>query len=105
MARLTRKDVPKAVIIPLTHKIPDDFLIGDNCGIYGWNWSAYRIDGRYVIQGYRSFPKDVENMPKAFVDELEAVRQRYSDGGYKDYDEFINTYRNRFDILYGLTIH
>ena len=105
MARLTRKDVKRAVIIPLSHKIPGDFTIGENCGIYGWNWTAYRIDDRYAIQGYRSFPKDAVCMPKAFIDELEAVYQRYRDKGYADYDEFIRSYRDRFDIFYDLTIH
>lgn len=73
--------------------------------VYGWNWTAYRIDGRYAVQGYRSFPTDAVSMPKAFVDELEIIWDRYRNHEYADYDAFMWAYRDKFDILYGLTIH
>lgn len=35
-----------------------------NAGVYGWNWTAFKVGDRILVQGYRNLP-DVEKMSKA----------------------------------------
>ena len=46
--------------------------IGSNCGVYGWNWTLYKVQGNDagVIAGYRSFPAGCVYLSKEQIDEL-----------------------------------
>ena len=66
--KLTRKDVEKesGIIFIAPHcgaQIAESYMvrIGSNHGLYGWNWSAYKVPecSATVVTGYRSFPAGV----------------------------------------------
>lgn len=46
--------------------------IGSNSGIYGWNWTLYKVQGNDagIISGYRSFPAGCVYLSKKQIDEL-----------------------------------
>mgnify|MGYP003275670318 CR=1 FL=1 len=62
---MTRKDVEKEsgiiFIAPYCGvQIAESYMvrIGTNSGMYGWNWSAYKVPecAATIVTGYRSFP-------------------------------------------------
>lgn len=57
---------------------PDD-LIGENYGIYGWNWKAYELYDYIIVTGNRNFPKN-------------AIPIDYNLSG--KYDKLVETYKN-----------
>ena len=61
--RMTRNDLKRfgerCIRLPYADPVTRHWhVIGYNTGVYGWNWSAYRVPGwlGVVIEGYRSFP-------------------------------------------------
>lgn len=46
--------------------------IGSNFGIYGWNWTLYKVQGNNagIVSGYRSFPAGCVYLSKKQIDEL-----------------------------------
>lgn len=46
--------------------------IGSNSGVYGWNWTLYKVQGNDagIISGYRSFPAGCVYLSKEQIDEL-----------------------------------
>jgi len=38
----------------LKHKSP----VAYTCGVYGWNYDVYDINGRAIVTGYRGMPSD-----------------------------------------------
>ena len=52
---------------------------GWNYGLYGWNWTAYTVEGfdGSIIEGYRSFPSWVITPTP---DELEVIHKAYKHG-------------------------
>lgn len=36
--------------------------IGYNTGVYGWNWSVYRIGNNIIVTGYRHFPSCTQEL-------------------------------------------
>lgn len=85
--RLTRNDLKKMGkrCIRLPYSNPSNHItdacqkIGWNEGIYGWNWSAYTIEGfdGIIIDGYRSLPSWVI-VPTP--NELEELYRAYKQG-------------------------
>lgn len=41
--RVFHTSVGETALVSIAHKI------GDNCGLYGWNWTAYRLGSSNVI--------------------------------------------------------
>ena len=99
--RLTKNDLKKlgkrCIILPYSN--PSNYSasgfkkIGWNEGIYGWNWSAYTLEGfnGTLIEGYRSLPswaivptnRELEELhnaykqgPNALIKALENVQGR-----------------------------
>ena len=101
--QLTKKDLwrygGKCIRLPSADPVTSHLLkIGYNAGVYGWNWSAYRVPGwlGVVIEGYRSFPswavranpEEVERIHKAdagepLADVLDEIMVAH---GYKGID-------------------
>ena len=46
--------------------------IGSNSGVYGWNWTLYKVQGNDagIISGYRSFPAGCVYLSKEQINEL-----------------------------------
>lgn len=49
---------------------------GYNAGIYGWNWSAYKIHDCVIVTGYRNFPhgEEVPNLAEHEAAAAEILR-------------------------------
>ena len=82
--RLTRNDLKNLGERCIRLPYGDPILYGCrrrgwNYGLYGWNWTAYTVDGfdGSIIEGYRSFPHDVITPTH---DELEALHKAYKHG-------------------------
>ena len=64
MTKLTRKDIEyynKPILrLGQEHSIllSDNFKIGYNQGLYGWNWTAYNYPDYIIITAYRNTPKN-----------------------------------------------
>lgn len=81
--RITRKDLKRefVVYLPEAQNLLTRLVgIADyyNCGIYGWNWDAWKIEGIVFVDGYRSFPKCDFNIPyeiaQQWLDEVRSER-------------------------------
>lgn len=53
-------------------------MIGTNCGVYGWNWSAYRVKGTntVILDSYRNGLRKWFNNFMAIRSELEDIDRR-----------------------------
>lgn len=61
--RITLKDLKRfgerCIRLPYADSITNDCQkVGWNEGVYGWNWSAYTLEGfdGTLLEGYRNFP-------------------------------------------------
>jgi hypothetical protein len=86
MAKLTRKDINVLRSIGYTvynvpyceaqHLLTGLERFGYNAGIYGWNWSAYKVYDAIIVTGYRNFPcgKEVPNLAEHEATAAEILR-------------------------------
>ena len=56
--------------------------IAYTCGIYGWNFDVYEIDGLTICTGYRGMPGRRANNIREYEDRARAIMEDYS----RDYD-------------------
>lgn len=85
MPTLTRKDLQHFKVLDTGYCTVQNLIrtelvemIGTNCGIYGWNWSAYRVKGTncVILDSYRNgLRKWFENFSK-IRSELEEIDRR-----------------------------
>ena len=61
--------------------------IGYNAGIYGWNWTAYHIDGILIVDGYRNAPT------KAIIPNYQLMNEYNNKGKGKSKDEKLQLIR------------
>lgn len=76
--KLTRKDVTEnsGIVFIASYcgvQYAEEYMvkIGSNTGLYGWNWSAYKVPGSAatIVTGYRPFPAGVY-LSRQQMDEL-----------------------------------
>lgn len=74
-----------------------DCEMGSNCGVYGWNWTAYKPANDIVIcTGYRSLTGiDANKITRKFDDMARAVREDYSIT-WKAREEKLNAIRDKW---------
>lgn len=87
----------------LYHLIRSDLVeeIGRNTGIYGWNWTAYRVNGTNVIilDSYRNgLRKWFDNFSKV-RDELEEIDRRCVKLWAKSEEEKVEILQNLQQLL------
>lgn len=82
--QLTRNDLKKLGERCIRLPYGDPVLYGCrrrgwNYGLYGWNWTAYTVEGfdGTLIEGYRSFPRGAITPTP---DELEVIHKAYKHG-------------------------
>ncbi len=59
--RITRNEINKENMVALGYRqcqtilnrFGEDYKVGYNSGVYGWNYDLYRVNGVNVITGYR----------------------------------------------------
>lgn len=78
--KLTRKEAVNicSIIFHVPYGDDDEALkmhavkIGSSCGVYGWNWTLYKVQGSGagIISGYRSFPAGCVYLTKEQINEL-----------------------------------
>lgn len=49
------------------------------CGVYGWNFDVYEVDGVAICTGYRGMPKGVDYDYKVLDEYEKKAREIYSD--------------------------
>ena len=74
-------------------------LIGESpvaytCGVYGWNFDAYCVDGFTICTGYR-------NMPGESVADYETLN-KYETAAEKIYNDYKRPYEERIKEINGL---
>lgn len=80
MLAMTRKDAKESCTLIFQCPYGDDngvlrwnaVEVGCNRGIYGWNWTLYKVQGNNagIVSGYRSFPAGCVYLSKKQIDEL-----------------------------------
>lgn len=81
---LTRKDINLLRELGFTvynvpnHHEAQNLLVGCdsfgyNAGVYGWNWSAYKIHDSIIVTGYRNLPPCGEHIPNLAEHEAAAA--------------------------------
>lgn len=74
---MTRKDVRESFSRVFRGDIGEMKMhlekVGYNCGVYGWNFSVYRVGSAAIVTGYRNLIG--EPLPPAAIQILENVRK------------------------------
>lgn len=85
MPTLTRKDLQRFKVLDTGYCTVQNLIrtelvemIGTNCGIYGWNWSAYRVKGTdcVILDSYRNGLAQWFKNFQAVRSELEDIDRR-----------------------------
>lgn len=59
-----------------------------NCGVYGWNWSAYIYGNVAIVDGYRNFPKDSYNFDMDIIYKYNQIGRLVNDKyTWRDYEK------------------
>ena len=61
--------------------------IAYTCGVYGWNFDVYNVDGLIICTGYRGMPGRRANGEREFEEKARAIRNNYS----MPYDERVSS--------------
>lgn len=57
------------------------------CGVYGWNFDAYKVDGLTICMGYRNMPGRTANGIREYEERARAIwhdPRKYDEYGYDE---------------------
>ena len=103
MRKVTRNEINKKNMVALGYcqiqtilkMLAEDYKIGYNAGVYGWNYDLYRIDGIDIVTGYNVPYYNLSNKEiKNKLIELENKIRK--DFDYTNYEAQYKKYKKRF---------
>ena len=104
MKKITKNDINKEKMVALSYCqcqtvlniFGDNFKVGYNSGIYGWNYDLYCVNGVSVVTGYKvPYTKYSNNEIKRKLIELEnKIREKKL--SLKEYEEAKENWRQEF---------
>jgi hypothetical protein len=73
-----RKDLFAVGYCDLTHLLCNHQPIAYTCGVYGWNFDVYTVNGKTICTGYRNMPGFHANNVTEYERRARAIHNDYS---------------------------